>query len=92
MKTLDFFRRYIPVMTISSILIASAFVAGAEDHHKKESRENENDRNRLEYRKPDRQYENRPGGAVPDSPRVHEICQKDDRVMIDLNCHDNIRK
>jgi len=57
MKTLDFFRRYIPVMTISSILIASAFVAGAEDHHKKESRENENDRNRLEYRKPDRQYE-----------------------------------
>jgi hypothetical protein len=57
MKTIDYLRHYIPVVTISLVLIASAFVVRAEDRHKKESRENEHERNRNEYRSPGYHHE-----------------------------------
>jgi hypothetical protein len=57
MKTIDYLRHYIPVVTISLILVVSALDAGAEDHHKKESRSNEHERDRREYRISDRHHE-----------------------------------
>jgi hypothetical protein len=52
MKTIDNLRKYIPVYAISILLIASSFEAGAQNRHKNNGREKENDR--KEYRQPDR--------------------------------------
>ena len=52
MKTIDYLRQYIPVVTISMVLIASSLEAGAEDHHKAGKGEKEHKHGRQEYRQP----------------------------------------
>jgi len=83
MKTIDYLRHYLPVVTISAILIASTLEASAKNHHNKGKSGKGHDRN--EYREPSRNFEkksnydsrNRKYGERDDRDREYRTSRND---------------